>query len=137
MREYDDLKLFEFPIKNRIENMPIGALYMLRIADGLYNIYLKINDEYSYSLKSNRRVFGKYEEMTPTWFRNAWEQPYNALNVIYNEFVPYYQMSHRTNTYELGYMKKNTIELWLLKARLVKQTSDKIDSMVELDAIRD
>ena len=76
MREYDDLKLFEFPIKNRIENMPIGALYMLRIADGLYNIYLKINDEYSYSLKSNRRVFGKYEEMTPTWFRDAWEQPY-------------------------------------------------------------
>lgn len=135
MREYDDLKLFEFPIQNKIENMPIGALYMVRIADGLYNVYLKIKDDYSYSLKSNRRIFGKYEEMTPTWFREAWEQPYDKRNVIFNEFIPYYQKSHRTNTYELGYLKKNTIALWLLKTKMVTKTDENLDSDVALDSM--
>lgn len=137
MKEYDDVKLFEFPIQNIIENMPIGALYMVRIADGLYNIYLKIKDDYSYFLRSNRKEFGKYETMTPTWFRKAWEQPYNERNVIFSDYVPYYIMSNRANTYELGYMKKNTITLWLLKTKMVKKTDEQIDSMVAIDSLRD
>lgn len=124
MKEYEDLKLFEFPIQNRIENMPVGALYMARLADGFYNVYLKISDSYSYFLKSNRKTFGKFETMTPSWFRTAWEKPYNKNNVLFSEFVPYYRKSMSSNTYELGYMKEETIRLWILKTKMVSNISE-------------
>ena len=56
MLEYKDITLFEFPIQMPIEKMPVGAIFMSRVADGFFLVFLKCTENCVYSLYSIRRT---------------------------------------------------------------------------------
>lgn len=119
MREYDDILLYEFPIQMPIENMNVGAIFMLRIAKGLYSIYFKYDNEKAYCLYSLRRENGKFAPITYKRLKEEWSKPFNKNYLTMICFLPYYTMSNKSTSYEIGHLKEETINLWKIKTKLL------------------
>lgn len=122
MKRYQDMNMLDIPVQLQIESMVIGSVFLSKVANGLYNLYLKVEDDYVYFIRSYRRMRGKYEPILYSDISKAWkEKKYNALNVLYFGWIPYYSKNKDTTSL-VGVVDEKALNLWKLKSKFVDES---------------
>lgn len=123
MKQYKDMRMLEIPIQMNIENMGINTVFMSKVASGLYNVYIKLDENTAYFLKSYRRYIGGFETITYSNLSEVWKNnKYDERLESYIYWIPYYRIGKQNNTYIIGFLDENALKLWKLKTNLIRES---------------
>lgn len=126
MKQYKDMRMLEIPIQMNIEIMSNNTVFMSKVASGLYNVYIKLDENTVYFLKSYRRFNGKFETITYSSLSEVWKNSkYDDRQESYIYWIPYYKIGQQNNTYIIGFIEEKALNLWKLKTKLMTESKKK------------